>query len=40
MKRALDDPAALDGWRITLDDQRPAAYPADYDYVERLEHDH
>ena len=37
---ALDDPSALDGWLIALDDQRPAAYPADYDYVERLEHDH
>ncbi|WP_152040875.1 DUF309 domain-containing protein [Salinigranum salinum] len=37
---ALDDPEALEGWRITIDDQRPAAYPADYDYVERLEHDH
>lgn len=37
---ALDDPHALDGWRITLDGQQPRAYPADYDYVERLEHDH
>jgi predicted metal-dependent hydrolase len=37
---ALEDPSALDGWRISLDDQRPTAYPADYDYVERLEHDH
>jgi hypothetical protein len=37
---ALDDPNALDGWQIAIDDHRPTAYPADYDYVERLEHDH
>jgi hypothetical protein len=40
LEAALTDPAALDGWQITLDDHRPEAYPADYDYVEHLEHDH
>ncbi len=38
LRRALDDPEALDGWRITLDGARPEAYPADYEYAERLEH--
>ncbi|WP_435128832.1 DUF309 domain-containing protein [Halobaculum sp. D14] len=34
---ALDDPAAVDGWRIRLDGERVDAYDADYDYVETLE---
>ncbi|MFA9516291.1 DUF309 domain-containing protein [Halopenitus sp. H-Gu1] len=33
---ALADPAAIDGWRITIDDARPEAYPVDYEYVEAL----
>ncbi|MFB6108107.1 MAG: DUF309 domain-containing protein [Haloplanus sp.] len=37
LRAALDDPAALDGWRIDFDGARPSAYPADYDYVEQLE---
>ena len=38
LRAALDDPEALDGWRIELDDQQPAAYPADYEYAEGLDH--
>ncbi len=34
---ALSDPTAVDGWRIAFDDHTPEAYPADYEYVERLE---
>jgi len=37
LQAALDDPAAIDGWRIALDDARPDAYPADYEYAEALE---
>ncbi|MFB6160970.1 MAG: DUF309 domain-containing protein [Haloferacaceae archaeon] len=36
LRAALDDPTALDDWRIALDDHRPTAYPADYEYVEDL----
>ena len=38
LRRALEDPAVLDGWRIELDGQRATAYEADYEYVESLEH--
>ncbi|SNR50151.1 DUF309 domain-containing protein [Halorubrum vacuolatum] len=38
LRRALDSPAAIDDWRITLDGAQPTAYPADYEYAERLEH--
>ena len=34
---ALDDPTALDGWQIILDDARPEAYPADYEYTDRID---
>jgi len=34
---ALDDPTALEGWRIELDGARPGARPEDYDHAERLE---
>lgn len=34
---ALSDPAALDGWRIELDGERPVATSPDYEYAERLE---
>ena len=37
IRRALDDPAAIDEWQITLDDHTPEAYPADYEYAEALE---
>jgi predicted metal-dependent hydrolase len=37
LRAALDDPTAIHGWRIALDDHRPTAYPADYEYVEGLE---
>jgi hypothetical protein len=38
LRAALDDPTAIDGWRVTLDDHTPDAYDADYEYVESLEH--
>ena len=38
LRRALEDPAVLDGWEIELDGQRTTAYEADYEYVESLEH--
>jgi len=34
---ALDDPAAVDGWRISLDGARPAGGPADRAFAERLD---
>jgi len=37
LRAALDDPGALDDWRIALDDAAPTAYPADYEYAEGLE---
>lgn len=37
LRAALDDPEAIEGWRISLDDHTPDAYPADYEYVEGLE---
>ncbi|CQH58345.1 DUF309 family protein [Halobacterium hubeiense] len=37
LRAALDDPSALDGWGIRVDDAAPTAYPADYEYVEQLE---
>jgi hypothetical protein len=37
MRAALDDPTALHGWHISLDDHRPTAYDADYEYAESLE---
>jgi len=37
LRTSLDDPEALDGWRISLDDAEPTAYPADYEYAEGLD---
>jgi len=34
---ALNDPTALDGWRIALDDGFPEATDADFAYAEALE---
>jgi hypothetical protein len=34
---ALDDPSAVDDWRLTLDGQRPTAYEVDFEYVEQIE---
>ena len=34
---ALDDPAVLDGWQITVDGDRPEAGSDDYEYAEGLE---
>ena len=33
---ALDDPGAIDGWRLELDGETPVATDADYDYLDRL----
>ena len=38
LSAALDDPSAVDGWRIRLDDHTPDAYESDYAYAESLEH--
>jgi hypothetical protein len=37
MLEALDDPHALEGFRIPLDDHTPDAYEADYEYAEGLD---
>ena len=37
LANALDDPSALDGWRIELDGERPEARPLDYEYAEGLD---
>ncbi|WP_096390054.1 DUF309 domain-containing protein [Halopenitus persicus] len=37
IRAALEDPTTIDDWRITIDDARPDAYPADYEYVDDLE---
>jgi hypothetical protein len=37
LRAALDDPDALDGWRVSLDDAEPTAYPADYEYADGLD---
>ncbi|WP_129116476.1 DUF309 domain-containing protein [Halegenticoccus tardaugens] len=34
---ALEDPTVLEGWRIAVDDHRPTAYDADYEYADRLD---
>src|SRR6056297_1667281 len=34
LTNALDDPTALHGWRIALDEERPEAGKEDYGYVE------
>ncbi|SFR59012.1 DUF309 domain-containing protein [Halogeometricum limi] len=38
LRAALDDPTALHGWQIPLDGAATTAYPADYDYVDGLDH--
>ncbi|MUW15031.1 DUF309 domain-containing protein [Halorubrum sp. CBA1125] len=40
LRAALDDPTAIDGWAIPLDGARPEAYPADYEYAERIDEAH
>ncbi|MDV7350343.1 DUF309 domain-containing protein [Halorubrum distributum] len=40
LRAALDEPTAVDGWRIALDDARQPAYPADYEYAERVDEGH
>ncbi|MFB6155671.1 MAG: DUF309 domain-containing protein [Haloferacaceae archaeon] len=37
LRAALDDPEAVEGWKLTIDDQRPTAYERDYEYAERLD---
>jgi len=37
MRSARSEPAQVEGWQLTIDDDRPTAYPADYEYVEQLE---
>ena len=37
MTDALEDPAVLHGWQITLDGELPKARPEDYEYAERLD---
>jgi len=37
LEAALDDPTAIEGWRIRLDDGCPEAGPADYEYAESVE---
>ena len=38
LSNALDDPAALHGWKIPLDGERPTAREEDFAYVEAMEH--
>ena len=40
LRAACEDPAAIDGWKIPIDDARPEAYPADYEYAERIDEGH
>ncbi|MCQ4333166.1 DUF309 domain-containing protein [Natronomonas sp. F2-12] len=37
LTNALEDPTALEGWRIRIDGTRPEAGPADYEHAENLE---
>ncbi|SNZ04292.1 hypothetical protein SAMN06269185_0512 [Natronoarchaeum philippinense] len=37
LTNALDDPTALEGWKIRLDDDLPEATAEDYDHAERIE---
>ncbi|MFC7046348.1 DUF309 domain-containing protein [Halobacteriaceae archaeon GCM10025711] len=37
MTNAIQDPATLDGWQITLDGERPTAREADYAFAEALD---
>ena len=37
LTNALEDPAAVDGWAITLDGAEPTARNVDYEYAEELE---
>ncbi|MEZ3114636.1 DUF309 domain-containing protein [Halobaculum sp. MBLA0147] len=38
LRAALSDPAALDGWQVTLDGETPVADEVDVAYAESLEH--
>ena len=37
MALAIDDPSIVDGWRLTLDGETPAARVLDYEYAATLE---
>ncbi|PSP92597.1 DUF309 domain-containing protein [Halobacteriales archaeon QS_4_62_28] len=37
LTNALDDPTALDGWQIRLDDGYPTAREVDFEFVEQFE---
>ena len=37
LTNACSDPERIEGWRITLGDERPTAYETDFEYVETLE---
>ncbi len=37
LTNALEEPASIDGWRIRLDDERPAARAVEYEYADSLE---
>ncbi|MFC6904182.1 DUF309 domain-containing protein [Halalkalicoccus tibetensis] len=38
LSNALEDPTAIEGWRIRLDGREPEAREEDYTYAEALEH--
>jgi predicted metal-dependent hydrolase len=38
LTNALADPRVLQGWKIVFDGECPEAGPADFEYVEELEH--
>jgi uncharacterized protein len=37
LSNALEEPSRIDGWRITLDGNRPTARPVDYEFAASLE---
>jgi len=37
LTNALEEPAAIDDWRIRLDDERPTARAVEYEYADSLE---
>jgi hypothetical protein len=38
LTNALEEPSALEGWRVRLDGETPSARPEDHAFAERLEH--
>jgi hypothetical protein len=38
LTNALEEPSALEGWRVRLDGETPAARPEDHAFAESLEH--